>query len=133
MENQTYDAGICIMTKILRLMEGRWKPIILHLIRNEVNRFGLLKRSMPRISKKILTEQLRELEDDGIINRRVYGSKAPYVVIYSLTEKGIALRKLMDDMFNWGLVYLKNEYDEDVIKKFTVETPITQLLKNQVS
>src|SRR5687767_1788299 len=65
-KNQTYDASICIMTKILALMSGRWKPIILHLIKNDINRFGLLQKRMPLISKKVLTNQLRELEADGL-------------------------------------------------------------------
>ena len=54
-ESQTYDASVCIMTKITALMSGRWKPIILHLIKNDINRFGLLQKSMPLISKKVLS------------------------------------------------------------------------------
>jgi DNA-binding HxlR family transcriptional regulator len=121
MEFQTYDAGICIMTRVLSLMSGRWKPLILHRIRKDINRFSLLQKSMPKISKKILTEQLRELEKDDLITRTTYGKKAPYIVVYHLTEKGASLRSLMDELFNWGIEYLKEEYDEHLIEQFNIQ------------
>jgi DNA-binding HxlR family transcriptional regulator len=105
-EMPTYDASICIMTKITGLISGKWKPIILHLIKNDINRFGSLQRSMPRISKKVLTNQLRELEEDELIIREVVEEKHPQIVIYHLTDKGRSLRLLIDDMFKWGLVNL---------------------------
>ena len=105
-ESQTYDASICIMTKITALISGKWKPIILHLIKNGINRFGSLQRSMPKISKKVLTNQLRELEDDDLITREMIEEKHPQIVVYHLTEKGRALRVLIDEMINWGLVNL---------------------------
>lgn len=112
MNIQTYDASICIMTRIVDLMGGKWKPIILYLIQRDINRFGALRRSMPKISKKVLTEQLRELENDMLIKRSVHEAKAPQVIVYSLTEKGASLRKLIDEMIQWGLVNLKGGYTE---------------------
>jgi DNA-binding HxlR family transcriptional regulator len=106
-EIQTYDARICIMTRIIDLMSGRWKPIILYLIKNNVNRFGALQRSMPKISKKVLTNQLRELENDHLITRQVIEMKHPQIVVYHLTERGLSLRKLIDEMIQWGLVNLE--------------------------
>lgn len=103
---QTYDASVCIMTKILGLMSGRWKPIILYLIRNNINRFGLLQKAMPLISKKVLTHQLRELEADDLVSRIVLEAKHPQVVVYHLTEKGRSLRTLIDEMINWGVLNL---------------------------
>ena len=108
-EFQTYDARICIMTKILSLMSGRWKPIILHLIKHDINRFSLLQKSMPSVSKKVLTNQLRELEADELIIRDVVEQKHPQVVIYYLTEKGRSLRELIDEMVNWGLFNLNHD------------------------
>lgn len=87
-------------------MSGRWKPIILHLIRNKINRFGLLQKSMPLISKKVLTNQLRELERDNLISREVIEAKHPQVVVYHLTELGRSLRQLIDEMVQWGVVNL---------------------------
>lgn len=109
-EFQTFDAGICIMTKILSLMRGKWKPIILYLIKQKINRFGSLQKRMPLISKKVLTCQLRELELDGLIIREVVEAKHPQVVVYHLTEKGMALRKLIDDMISWGLINLDYQH-----------------------
>jgi DNA-binding HxlR family transcriptional regulator len=115
--NLTYDAGICIMTRIVDLMSGRWKPIILYLIKNDVNRFGTLQRHMPKISKKVLTNQLRELEQDNLISRQVVEAKHPQIVLYHLTEKGISLRMLMDEMIRWGLVNL--EIPDPALKMLT--------------
>lgn len=102
----TYDAGICIMTRITGLMSGKWKPIILYLIKNDINRFGMLQKKMPKISKKILTKQLRELEYDDLITREVLEKRHPQTVVYHLTEKGRSLRVLIDEMIKWGLVNL---------------------------
>ena len=105
-ENQTYDASVCIMTKITALISGRWKPIILHLIKNDINRFGLLQKSMPSISKKVLTQQLRVLEADKLIAREIVEAKHPQIVIYHLTDMGRSLRQLIDEMIRWGLMNL---------------------------
>ena len=124
MEYQTYDAGICIMTKVLSLMSGRWKPIILYLIRSDINRFSMMQRAMPKISKKILTEQLRELENDGLISRTVEGNKAPYVVTYALTDQGASLRTLIDSMIEWGIKHFKNDYSEMLMEEFKLKSPV---------
>ncbi len=88
-------------------MSGRWKPIILYLIRNDINRFGLLQKSMPLISKKVLTNQLRELERDKLISREVIEAKHPQIVVYHLTDLGRSLRLLIDEMVQWGVENLR--------------------------
>ena len=118
MLQHTYDAGVCVMTKISKLIGGKWKPIILYLIQHDVNRFGVLKKSMPRISKKVLTNQLRELEQDNLIHRDVQVASAPQIVVYSLTPKGVSLRRLIDEMFDWGMEYFKDDYSDVVQGKF---------------
>ena len=118
MLEQKYDAGICVMTKIANLIGGKWKPIILYLIQRDVNRFGVLKKSMPRISKKVLTNQLRELEQDKLIHRDVQVATAPQVVVYSLTPKGISLRKLIDEMIEWGLTFFRDDYSKELLARF---------------
>lgn len=125
MTYQTYDAGICVMTKIFHLIGGKWKPIILYLIQQDINRFGALKKAMPKISKKVLTEQLRELEDDQLISRYVHTATAPQVVIYSLTAKGVSLRTLIEEMIRWGVGYFKDEYSEALIQEFLKKPPVT--------
>ena len=118
MLEHTYDAGICVMTKINKLIGGKWKPIILYLIQHDVNRFGVLKKSMPRISKKVLTNQLRELEQDNLIHRDVQVASAPQIVIYGLTSKGVSLRRLIDEMIDWGMEYFKDDYSDAVLAKY---------------
>ena len=118
MLDDNYDAGICVMTKITKLIGGKWKPIILYLIQHDVNRFGVLKKSMPRISKKVLTNQLRELEQDNLIHRDVQVALAPQIVIYSLTSKGISLRRLIDEMIDWGMEYFKDDYSDALLAKY---------------
>lgn len=101
-EFHTYDASVCMMTRILAFISGRWKPIILYLIKHDVNRFGRMQKCMPAISKKVLAHQLRELEADELITREVVEPNHPQVVIYHLTDKGRSLRQLIDDMVSWG-------------------------------
>ena len=114
MHHQTYDANICVMTKIADLIGGKWKPIILYLIQHDCNRFGSLRKRMPNISKKVLTNQLRELEQDGLVLRKVLVPTWPQTVVYGLTPRGESLRKLIDDMIAWGLVFFKDQYTEEL-------------------
>lgn len=81
---------------------GRWKFIILYTIRNSPKRFGQINQFIPSISNKVLTEQLRELEEDGIINRTVFSDRIPVNVAYSLTEKGQELVPIIKLMEKWG-------------------------------
>ena len=81
---------------------GRWKFIILYTIRNSPKRFGQINQFIPSISNKVLTEQLRELEEDGIINRTVFSDRIPVNVAYSLTEKGQELVPIIELMEKWG-------------------------------
>ena len=127
--NQTYDAQTCIMTNVMALISGRWKPIILHLIRNDINRFSLLEKSMPRISRKILSEQLRELEKDHLLHRVVKGTKAPFEVTYFLTDKGTDVRRLLDYMLDWGLEFFKEEISIALVNDHQAKASLTEFLK----
>ncbi|WP_228450528.1 winged helix-turn-helix transcriptional regulator [Chryseolinea soli] len=112
----TYDASLCMMTRIFEMIGGKWKPIILYLIQHDINRFGSLKRSMPRISKKVLTEQLRELEEDQLIARRIVLAHPPQIIEYSLTSTGISLRQLIDEMVRWGVTHLNSPHKPEWIR-----------------
>ena len=94
----------CPVTTTLSVIGGKWKPIILHIIRNETRRFGEIRKLIPAITQKMLTQQLRELESDGIINRRVYPVVPPKVE-YSLTEYGRGLEPILDAMAAWGQMH----------------------------
>ncbi|WP_343703726.1 winged helix-turn-helix transcriptional regulator [Chitinophaga sp.] len=110
-----YDANLCVMTRFSGLIMGKWKPIILHLVECGIDRFSAMQSHMPTISKKILTEQLRELETDGLISRQELKAKAPKIVVYRLTPQGTSLRRLIDEIIAWTLTYLKDEIPDDVV------------------
>jgi DNA-binding HxlR family transcriptional regulator len=118
MEPQEYDAFFCPVGNTIELISGKWKPIILYLIEHNNNRFSLLKRKMPKVSKKVLTQQLREMEENNLITREVRVGKHPQVVIYSLTERGLSLRKLINMIFEWGAANLLNGEAREVVKGF---------------
>ena len=91
----------CPVTTTLSVIGGKWKPIILYAIKKDTKRFSEIKRLIPAISQKMLTQQLRELEEDGIIHRHVYPVVPPKVE-YSLTEYGRTLMPVLDAMVAWG-------------------------------
>jgi DNA-binding HxlR family transcriptional regulator len=97
-QNNSY----CPVTATLNVIGGRWKPLILYSLRDRTIRFGELKRTMPGITQKMLTQQLRELEQDGIVTRKVY-AQVPPKVEYSLTEFGESLGPIMKAMCTWGM------------------------------
>ncbi len=89
--------GGCPVSATLKLIGGKWKPLILYFISVDVNRFGQLQRMM--------TMQLRELEMDGLLHREVF-AEVPPKVIYTLTDKGESLRSLFSEMSNWGITHV---------------------------
>jgi DNA-binding HxlR family transcriptional regulator len=117
MTNNGYSTHDCPVSHTLNLICGRWKPIILYLINNDINRFGRLKSHMPLISKKVLTEQLRDLEKDDLITRTVVTVEYPQKVIYRLTAKGYSLRKLIDRIFAWGVEHLLEPREKEGIRE----------------
>ena len=95
----------CFFELTLKIMGGKWKPIVLyHLAREEVLRFGELRRGIPVITERMLTKQLRELERDGLVFRKVYREVPPRVE-YSLTPIGCSLIPILLEMRKWGLAY----------------------------
>lgn len=85
----------------MALIGGRWKPVILFVLSARTLRFGEIAVRMPAISRKVLTEQLKELEADGLIMRKQY-KEIPPRVEYSLTELGKSLEPVFDNMAEWG-------------------------------
>ncbi|WP_254568321.1 helix-turn-helix domain-containing protein [Oscillatoria sp. HE19RPO] len=92
----------CPVETTLAIIGGRWKVLILQELFSGVKRFGELHRALAGITQKMLTQQLRELERDGIINRMVY-AQVPPKVEYSLTEFGMTLRPILETMHEWGV------------------------------
>ncbi|OIO02466.1 MAG: transcriptional regulator [Desulfovibrionaceae bacterium CG1_02_65_16] len=92
----------CSVELALQVIGGKWKPIILwHLRDGDPRRFGELRRHMPNVTQKMLTQQLRELESDGLVARRVY-AEIPPKVEYSLTEIGHSVLPVLDQLSRWG-------------------------------
>jgi DNA-binding HxlR family transcriptional regulator len=91
----------CPVETTLAVIGGKWKPLILWRLKSGVWRFGELQRLVPGVTRKMLTQHLRELERDGIVARKVYGEIPPKVE-YSLTPYGRTLRPLLKELCDWG-------------------------------
>lgn len=100
-----FDENSCPVTATMKVLGGKWKPILINAIYlTAPARFGELKRSVRGITQSMLTTQLRELEDDGIINRKIY-AEIPPKVEYTLTEFGLTLSPIIVAMAQWGKEY----------------------------
>ncbi|WP_123042451.1 winged helix-turn-helix transcriptional regulator [Cohnella candidum] len=95
----------------LEVIGGKWKCVILCHLTHGKKRTSDLKRLMPGITQKMLTQQLRELEEDGIINRIVY-NQVPPKVEYELSEYGLSLRSILDSLCAWGERHIIREYGD---------------------
>jgi DNA-binding HxlR family transcriptional regulator len=96
----------CPVEVTLGVIGGKWKVIILYWLKTGTLRFGELKRRIPRVSERVLAEQLRELERDGVVRREVFPEVPPRVE-YSLTDYGQTLRPIAELMAAWGLNHLE--------------------------
>ena len=101
---KVYD---CCVEATIGVIGGKWKSVILyHLMEKSVIRFGEFRRLLPKVTQQMLTAQLRELESDGIVHRKVY-PQVPPKVEYSLTEFGKTLAPIIQSMKIWGDAYEK--------------------------
>ena len=94
----------CPVAVTLMLISDRWKVLILRDLLSGTKRFGELKKSIGSISQKVLTSNLRSMEEDGLLTRKVYAEVPPRVE-YTLTELGKSLRPILCAMQQWGLEY----------------------------
>lgn len=92
---------LCYICSTQRIMRGKWKLLIIWLLRDSAKRFSQLQREIPNVKQGPLTAQLKELADDGIINRISY-NQVPPKVEYSLTQKGQEFLSVMDAMDTWS-------------------------------
>ena len=91
----------CPVETTLMLIGDKWKVLILRDLLPGTKRFGELKKSIGNVSQKVLTAQLRDMESNGLVNRKVYPEVPPRVE-YSLTELGQSLKPILDAMWDWG-------------------------------
>jgi DNA-binding HxlR family transcriptional regulator len=94
----------CPAELTLKVIGGRWKVLLLYHLFQGTRRFSQLRRSINGITQKMLTQQLREMERDGLVHREVFPSVPPRVE-YSLTDLGMSLKPVIDAMCDWGIRY----------------------------
>ena len=94
----------CPVETTLMLIGDKWKVLILRDLMDGTRRFGELKKSIGTVSQKVLTAQLRDMEEKGLLTRKVYAEVPPRVE-YTLTETGYSLKPILDSMWAWGLDY----------------------------
>ncbi|QXE17744.1 helix-turn-helix domain-containing protein [Clostridium sp. 001] len=100
------DLPACPVETTLSLIGDKWKVLIIRDLLTGTKRFGELKKSVGSISQKVLTQNLRRMEQDGLVNRKVYAEVPPRVE-YSLTSLGFSLKPILDVMWSWGEEYKK--------------------------
>ncbi len=103
-ENVKTTLPACPVETTLMLIGDKWKVLILRDLLSGTKRFGELKKSVGNVSQKVLTAQLRAMEENGLVHREVYAEVPPRVE-YSLTELGHSLKPILDSMWTWGESY----------------------------
>ena len=120
----------CHFELTLQLIGGKWKLLVIYFLSlQKVIRFGQLRRTLPEISERMLVRQLRELEDDGLVTRKVYGTVPPRVD-YALTPLGASLVPIMESLKAWGNMY---ETSRGQTEARTGSTHAPQLAPQQVA
>jgi len=107
-ENSTYRCNVSVT---LDIIGGKWKSLILWHLSFKTLRFSQLQRRLLKVTQKMLTQQLRELEAAGLIHRQVYAEVPPRVE-YSLTELGQSVVPILQQMFQWGKDYLEMNQEQ---------------------
>ena len=109
-KTKEFMPGNCPVVFCMNIIGGKWKPSIIHMIRTDRNRYSVLLKNIKEISKQTLTNQLRELEHDGIINRIIYAEIPPRVE-YSITDYGKTLLPIIDSMYVWGKQHMSTDIE----------------------
>jgi DNA-binding HxlR family transcriptional regulator len=115
-KNKDFVPGNCPVGFTMNIIGGKWKPSIIYMIRTEKNRYSLLLKNIPEISKQTLTNQLRELEADEIIERTIYAEIPPRVE-YKITPFGSTLLPIIDSMSDWARQHMKKNNKPSISKK----------------
>ena len=111
MREQCLRYDICPMVLFQKLISGKWKILILWYLSYSTHRFGEIKNRLPHVTQKMLTQQLRSLEENHLIFRKVYNVVPPKVE-YGLTEIGRKLIPVLEMMHGFGAEYIKDGYSE---------------------
>ena len=111
----------CPVEAALEAISGKWKGVILYHVQDDARRFNELRKLIPDITQRMLTKQLRELEADKIISRKIY-PEIPPKVEYSMTEFGLTLKPVIKSLQEWGMTYI--EELENIRCDFEAVTPV---------
>ncbi|MDB2415022.1 helix-turn-helix transcriptional regulator [Rickettsiales bacterium] len=102
------DYNECPIGTAITIIGGKWKIPVLYNLRDETLRFNQLQKALPQVTQKMLTQQLRELERDGLISRKIYAQVPPRVE-YTITPLAKKLEPILDALCHWGNEYQKNK------------------------
>jgi DNA-binding HxlR family transcriptional regulator len=105
-KNKDFNPYNCPVTHCMNLIGGKWKILIIYAVYKNCNRFSKMQKAMPAISKQMLVNQLRELEEDKILERTIYAEIPPRVE-YKMTEYGQSLMPVISVLQEWGLKSLE--------------------------
>lgn len=103
-QTERKELPACPVETTLMLISDKWKVLILRDLLTGTKRFGELKKSVGHVTQKVLTAQLRQMEQSGLVNRKVYAEVPPRVE-YTLTDLGYSLKPILDAMWSWGAGY----------------------------
>jgi DNA-binding HxlR family transcriptional regulator len=92
----------CTISLAMDLVGGKWKAVILYHLKDTEKRYSELRKEVPHITEMTLSLQLKQLEKDGLVSRKVYGKKPPIKVIYSLTDFGKTFIPILETITRWG-------------------------------
>ncbi len=106
--SEIQELPACPVETTLTLISDKWKVLILRDLMSGTKRFGELRKSIGHVTQKVLTAQLRQMEESGLLTRKVYAEVPPRVE-YSLTELGYSLKPILDAMWDWGTEYKKQQ------------------------
>jgi DNA-binding HxlR family transcriptional regulator len=123
MRHRRYDRLGCPVEACTEVIGGKWKGEILFILFGGTKRYGELRKLIPDTTQRMLTTQLRELEEDGVIERKVY-AQVPPKVEYSISKRGQALKPIIDAMWDWGKSFL------DTLPKDQVKPKASYSLNN---
>ncbi|UIR56772.1 helix-turn-helix transcriptional regulator [Sphingobacterium sp. SRCM116780] len=107
-KNKDFNPFNCGVVHFLNIVGGKWKVLVIYAVSKKCNRFSLLQKTIPHISKQMLINQLRELEDDGLLERQIFAEVPPRVE-YALTEYGNSMMSVILDIQKWGEKDLKEK------------------------
>ena len=106
LNNKTFH---CAMDVSMSYIGGKWKTVVLWYLKNDAIRFGELRKLCPQITERMLSITLKQLEEDGLVKRKVYTQKPPLKVEYSLTEFGQSAIPMLEEIAKWGRMVSKSK------------------------